>query len=86
MTDIFECAQASFEAYPDDMSQWPDMYQKAAHAAADRELKRHPGARIIAEKSYCMTKDHPRFPDDSKWPFFYVYEITISDGAATEAA
>jgi hypothetical protein len=80
--DLFEAAQMVEQGYPDDISSWPEPIRLCAYAARDRLLKREPGLSVVAERSYCIGRDDPRFPDDVplKWTHSLVYEVKLSPG------
>ena len=78
--DLFECATHVGQAYPDDIALWPGSTRTAVYEARDSLLEKSPGRRVIEERSYCIGRDHPRFPDNVPLGLTHVlvYEVRLS--------
>jgi hypothetical protein len=65
-SDFFEGCLYCKEAYPDDSSRWPENQRGYMDAAVNRLLVRYPDAKVIEDRTYCWSKDHPRFPESNE--------------------
>jgi hypothetical protein len=61
---FYECSVVLGRAYPDDTAEWPEAARNAAFAARDSFLQDRPERRVIEEISYCIGREHPRFPEN----------------------
>jgi len=60
-SDRFACCQLMEKPFPDDA--WPKFQRNNADQAVACLLAKHPEAKVVSDRCYCLPHDHPEFPD-----------------------
>lgn len=75
--EFSECSIPVGRSYPDNISDWPEYCRKAAFTARDLLLKENPERHVIEEVSYCIGRDHPRFPENTRLSITHILVFQV---------